>query len=50
MLGLPAVLPCAPCSPALLSPGRVWEFIESGKLATDQIKFFVLDEAGESNE
>ena len=25
------------------------DFIESGKLATDQIKFFVLDEAGELN-
>lgn len=22
------------------------DFIESGKLATDQVKFFVLDEAG----
>jgi hypothetical protein len=42
---------CAHCSPAHLlfcSPGRVWEFIETGKLATDQIKFFILDEAGET--
>ena len=27
------------------SAGRVMDFIQSGKLATDAIKFFVLDEA-----
>ncbi|KAL4449436.1 hypothetical protein ABPG77_007080 [Micractinium sp. CCAP 211/92] len=27
------------------TPGRVMDFIETGKLATDQVKFFVLDEA-----
>ncbi len=28
-----------------LGAGRVMDFIESGKLATDAVKFFVLDEA-----
>jgi len=28
-----------------LDAGRVMDFIESGKLATDGVKFFVLDEA-----
>lgn len=28
-----------------LGAGRVMDFIESGKLATDGVKFFVLDEA-----
>jgi superfamily II DNA/RNA helicase len=27
--------------------GRLMELMEDGKLATDQVKFFVLDEAGE---
>ncbi|KAL0042243.1 hypothetical protein WJX77_007018 [Trebouxia sp. C0004] len=27
------------------TPGRVMDFVESGKLATDAVKFFVLDEA-----
>ena len=29
------------------TPGRVMDLIERGKLACDQVKFFVLDEAGE---
>lgn len=28
------------------APGRVMDFIETGKLPCDQVKFFVLDEAG----
>ena len=27
------------------SSRRVWDFVESGKLSTDQVRFFVLDEA-----
>ena len=33
-----------PCS-CIIPAGRVMDFIESGKLATDSVKFFVLDEA-----
>lgn len=41
----------APSDPDLLScklpsAGRIMDFMETGKLATDSIKFFVLDEAG----
>ncbi|KFM27783.1 ATP-dependent RNA helicase DDX1 [Auxenochlorella protothecoides] len=32
------------------TPGRVMEFVESGKLVLDGIKFFVLDEAGKDLE
>ena len=39
----PPVLP-----PPSSRPGRVMDFIEQGKLATDAVKFFVLDEAGAS--
>ena len=28
--------------------GRIMDFMESGKLPTDSVKFFVLDEAGGS--
>ena len=27
------------------TPGRIMDFVESGKLPLDQIKFFILDEA-----
>ncbi len=38
-LSLTHRFPCA-------APGRVMDFIETGKLPCDQVKFFVLDEAG----
>ena len=33
------------CRACVVCTGRVMDFIESGKLATDAVKFLVLDEA-----
>jgi ATP-dependent RNA helicase DDX1 len=35
----------AGCEVVVGTPGRIVEFVESGKLAVDQVRFFVLDEA-----